>query len=357
MRIRGKRVVASLAVASLVGAGGYAALSSVELGPARMDADAADMYEAQVFDEVVAFYDATCAPFADAAAAPEALSQAGEAAVVAGEDYDAAVVGAVGEVSARITDAAGRLRAAEVPESTFDPTKRNPRQLGEVPGDVADLLDAAAAAMEPAADPEQARARVDAAAESIGAALTAMTDAVPLPNAVTRDAVGANDACDDLLFRAERIGDEVHGPAADFHVLAAEASTIFDEGSARLRSEDPYDSTEQIAAAWRARQDAATAAADMLAAWRAPAGEVYEGYPDARDTLVVAYRAAAEQAGQAAGSFDGADAASAQTLMEAAAEGAVVPSRQVVAASIRASRLAPIPNEATSAEIDARIAE
>lgn len=356
MRIRRKHVAVSLATAALVGAGGYAALSSVELGPARMDADAADMYEAQVFDEVVAFYDATCAPFADAAAAPEALSQAGEAAVVAGEDYDAAVVAAVGEVSGRITDAAGRLRAAEVPESTFDPTNRDPRQLDEVPGDVADLLDAAAA-MEPAADPEQARARVDAAAESIGAALTAMTDAVPLPNTVTRDAVGEIDACDDLLFRAERIGDEVHGPAADFHVLAAEASTIFDEGSARLRSEDPYESTEQIAAAWRGRQDAATAAADMLAAWRAPAGEVYEGYPDARDTLVAAYRAAAEQAGQAAGSFDGADAAAAQTLMEAAAEGAVVPSREVVAASIRASRLAPIPNEATSAEIDARIAE
>lgn len=356
MRIRGKHVAVSLAAAALVGAGGYAALSSVELGPARMDADAADMYEAQVFDEVVAFYDATCVPFADAAAAPEALSQAGEAAVVAGEDYDAAVVGAVGEVSARITDAAGRLRAAEVPESTFDPTNRDPRQLDEVPGDVADLLDAAAA-MEPAADPEQARARVDAAAESISAALTAMTDAVPLPNTVTRDAVGEIDACDDLLFRAERIGDAVHGPAADFHVLAAEASTIFDEGSARLRSEDPYESTEQIAAAWRGRQDAATAAADMLAAWRAPAGEVYEGYPDARDTLVAAYRAAAEQAGQAAESFDGADAASAQTLMEAAAEGAVVPSREVVAASIRASRLAPIPNEATSAEIDARIAE
>jgi len=356
MRIRGKHVAVSLAAAALAGAGGYAALSSVELGPSRMDADAADMYEAQVFDEVVAFYNATCAPFAGAAAAPEALSQAGEAAVVAGEDYDAAVVAAVGEVSGRITDAAGRLRAAEVPESMFDPTNRNPRQLGEVPGDVADLLDAAAA-MEPAADPEQARARVDAAAESIGAALTAMTDAVPLPNTVTRDAVGEIGACDDLLFRAARIGDEVHGPAADFHVLAAEASTIFDEGSARLRSEDPYESTEQIAAAWRGRQDAATAAADMLAAWRAPTGEVYEGYPDARDTLVAAYRAAADQAGQAAGSFDGADAASAQTLMEAAAEGAVVPSREVTAASIRASRLAPIPNEATSAEIDARIAE
>lgn len=356
MRIRGKHVAVSLAAAALVGAGGYAALSSVELGPARMDADAADMYEAQVFDEVVAFYDATCAPFADAAAAPEALSQAGEAAVLAGEDYDAAVVGAVGEVSGRITDAAGRLRAAEVPESTFDPTNRNPRQLGEVPGDVADLLDAAAA-MGPAADPEQARARVDAAAESIGAALTAMTDAVPLPNTVTRDAVGEIDACDDLLFRAERIGDEVHVQAAYFHVMAAEASSIFDEGSARLRSEDPYESTDQIAAAWRARQDAATAAADMIAAWRAPAGEVYEGYPDARDTLVAAYRAAAEQAGQAAGSFYGADAAAAQTLMEAAAEGAVVPSREVVAASIRASRLAPIPNEATAAELDARIAE
>lgn len=356
MRIRGKHVAVSLAAATLVGAGGYAALSSVELGPARMDADAADMYEAQVFDEVVAFYDATCAPFADAAAAPEALSQAGEAAVVAGEDYDAAVVDAVGEVSGRITDAAGRLRAAEVPESTFDPTNRDPRQLGEVPGHVADLLDAAAA-MEPAADPEQARARVDAAAESIGAALTAMTDAVPLPNTVTRDAVAEIDACDDLLFRAERIGDEVHGPAADFHVLAAEASTIFEEGSARLRSEDPYETTEQIAAAWRDRQEAATAAADMLAAWRAPGGEVYEGYPDARDTLVAAYRAAAAQAGQAAGSFDGAAAAAAQTLMEAAAEGAVVPSREVVAASIRASRLATIPNEATSAEIDARIAE
>lgn len=356
MLIRGKHVGMSLAAAVLIGAGGYAALSSVELGPARMDADAADMYEAQVFDEVVAFYDATCAPFADAAAAPEALSQAGEAAVMAGEDYDAAVVGAVDEVSERITDAAGRLRAAEVPESMFDPTNRDPRQIGGVPGDVADLLDAAAV-MEPAADPEQARARVDTAAESIGAALTEMTDAVPLPNTITRKAVGEIDACDDLLFRAERIGDEVHGPAADFHVLAAEASTIFEEGSARLRSEDPYETTEQIAAAWRDRQEAATVAADMLAAWRAPAGEVYEGYPDARDTLVAAYRAAAEQAGQAAGSFDGADAASAQTLMEAAAEGAVVPSREVVAASIRASRLATIPNEATSAEIDARIAE
>lgn len=353
--MRRSHLAAAAAVLALAAAAGSAVFYAGDVGPSRMDQDSADLYTATVDDTAVAFYGALCPPLRDALAAPDALSLSVERATADNGDRDAALVSGAADVADRLRSAAADVRSAQIPAAMYDPALPSPRELPPASAAVADALDAAAElAVRETGD---VQAQVGEAADAVATAVSDLADAVPIPTDATAAAVGRNPACDEVFFRPGRVGSDAYPDAVDFHVWAAEASDLFAAGTDRLSTESEYADMDDVAAAWRERATGARNAAAALERWVAPARDpegVYEGYAQARDELVAAYRAAAEQADASAVTMAATAPEQAQTVMEDMARAAGETSTDVAVASVRAAREARVPNEATATEIDVR---
>ena len=372
VRKLGIGTVAVIGTASVIGF----SLAVGNTGAPRMGSEAAEAYNAQVFPESVEYYRAVCPQIGRIADVADTVSVSLEDSVGSPDAAQIRIDGLRNSADT-LRDAANILGGVPAPTEVFnasgpvdytgaaqpliDASNRWADGLGEVETLIQNENT-------DEADTRQPQVMTQGSSE-VSDALSSMLGAATISNAATRDEIAKQPGCETLFKDSPTPAPtQVIEPAADFHARLGKAAELVTAGTAPLRDLPDMEDKPMLEAVgilrdgWLSRADSAANAVRILEGWHMPpdpdpvTAASLEGYDQAHHDAIDAYRNIEQQARSAVDFLNGVnettDPQSVDEFLVKASEDASHASVEEAKLHIRTSRIAPLPNTATSNAVD-----